>query len=390
MKILWYIKNYNTPMTKWHNYQEYDELKRHGITIDFFDGLRFEDTDQSNEALAEYIRENRDYDLFVCAYAETEVYIVTLDEIRRLGVPMLLICYDNLLIPYRHKNVCALYDLVWITSIETKYLFDKWGAKNIFLPYAANPYNPYRADWEEWKGVVFIGSPYGSRANIINHLLENKIPVFLFTGMYKSTEQNLNMTKIINEQDADKKNNTVVPKQTKKQDNKINLFRQIHEDMTFPIGRKVMYVAFMQKIKKQEGINIDSPLLEIYPPLSFEDMYKTHHIAGLDLASTAARNTGILKQPVDVINLRNFEIPMSGGIEFCKYNREMADYFEDGKEIVFYRTDEEMIDKAKYYLAPERRAERDGIRLAARKRAESKHTWFCRFEKVFKEMGIKL
>ena len=79
---------------------------------------------------------------------------------------------------------------------------------------------------------------------------------------------------------------------------------------------------------------------------------------------------------------------MSGGIEICRYNPELADYFEDGKEIVFYKNNDELQDKARYYLTTASDYDIRSIKIAARKRAEGEHTWWQRFTKAFGLLGL--
>ena len=95
-------------------------------------------------------------------------------------------------------------------------------------------------------------------------------------------------------------------------------------------------------------------------------------------------DTYLLRTPVHKIHLRTFEIPMCGGLQFAPYLDELAGYFEDGKEIVLYRTKEEYIDKAKFYLRSNKGSERRIMKINARKRAEQEHTWTNRFNNVFK------
>ena len=79
---------------------------------------------------------------------------------------------------------------------------------------------------------------------------------------------------------------------------------------------------------------------------------------------------------------------MSGGIELCKYNEELARYFESGKEIVFYSDNNELVEKARYYTTKAKESEIFAIKAAARKRAEHEHTWWCRFTKAFEVLGL--
>lgn len=123
--------------------------------------------------------------------------------------------------------------------------------------------------------------------------------------------------------------------------------------------------------------------------LPHSEMVKTYSSAALSLASTSASHTDALSVPLRIINLRNFEIPMCGGIELCKYSEELANYFEEGKEILFYKDSCELIDKANYYLNRASEQELVGIKQAARKRAEAEHTWWKRFTKAFDILGLR-
>jgi hypothetical protein len=70
----------------------------------------------------------------------------------------------------------------------------------------------------------------------------------------------------------------------------------------------------------------------------------------------------------DSHNMRTFEIPAVGGIQLTPYSDEQASFFESGKEIFFFRNDEEMIAAAKKILGMSKEAA-DEIRKAARTRS---------------------
>ena len=164
----------------------------------------------------------------------------------------------------------------------------------------------------------------------------------------------------------------------------------MQEYLTYPVGRKLLYAAAKQRLSKAAQLDARAQSLTTKPGVPCEEISNVYANYALSLSSTAARNTGILRQPVSIINLRSFEVPMCGGIQFCQYNEELADYFEENKEILFYRSEEEMIDKARFYLRPEQSQARMAIRQAARKRAEAEHTWFCRFSKAFDLLGLSV
>jgi spore maturation protein CgeB len=79
---------------------------------------------------------------------------------------------------------------------------------------------------------------------------------------------------------------------------------------------------------------------------------------------------------------------MSGGLELTSYTSELSNYFEDGKEIVLYKTNEEMIDKAKFYLDSKNHLVVKKLKANARYRAENEHTWTNRFSKIFENLSL--
>lgn len=369
INILRFAKICPTYMSMWPQVHVYDELARHNCKVTTFNALEYENADNANEQLLQFIK-NKRFDLFITTCNEYDLFIETLEKIKACGIATLLICPDNLINPQMHLKIANHFDLVWLTSRETAWMFDKADSNYIILPYAANPYlsNPKK---EEITGVGFLGTPYGSRANMINILTANKIDTYCHYLKNKSENAD-DLKKSYNYCNAEKK----------------RMLDNIFRLMSFKEGRHVLRGALKNKVLPQAKIK-DTPFLHKEMSVPFSDMYKTYSKYNLALSSTASRNTGVLKRPLGVVNLRSFEIPMAGGIQFCEYMPELAEYFEDGREIIFYRSKEDMIEKARYYTSHESEKQRQKIRNAARKRAEAEHTWFCRFKKVFDAFGIR-
>jgi len=91
------------------------------------------------------------------------------------------------------------------------------------------------------------------------------------------------------------------------------------------------------------------------------------------------------RHPLRQVRLREFEGPMSGAFYLTGWIEELALHYEIGKEIVCYRSREEMVDLCRYYLAHE--TERERIRRAGHERARRDHTWQRRFEDLFATLG---
>jgi spore maturation protein CgeB len=360
MKILYFFEEKNTLMDKWQRHHIFDELKKHDIVVEVFNPLDFEDLVVANQKLLKKLKES-DFDLFMTPHNEDKLFIPTLKSIKALSVPTLLICFDNLVIPFKYKKVCKLFDLVWLTQIETKYLFERWGANTLFLPYAANPFlfGPGDEVEENINKVCFVGTPYGSRVNMLTSLISNDIEMDLFSNATDSTfimESSSNIFSYVQPF--------------------LNLIR-------FSYGRRIILGAIKQKFFTENTLLPSSDLIEFHKPVPLDELGRVYSSYALCLSSTAARNTGVLNKPLNIINLRSFEIPMSGGLQICPYSKEIASYFEEGKEIVFYRSKSELIEKTKYYLADENEQLRKNMKKAARLRAEKDHTWFVRFKQVF-------
>ena len=362
MEIVYYFNDYQVPMYQWQHIHIIDELKIHDCNVTIISPLDYASVDEANDALIRYIKKNKT-DLFMTPHNEEDLWISTLETIKTLGVPTLLICFDNLVVPFIHYKIAPYFDLVWLTSKETKPLFDRRGVNSVFLPYAANP-NLERCE-ESIDGVGFVGTPYGSRANMINALTDSGISVYCHFI-----------------RNAEPLNYELKPHSRMSQ-------RQVAlEFFKFKQGRRVIAGAVTNRFKKAAVLEDNEHLHKctVVPP---SELYKVYPKYSLALSSTAARNTGILKHPLFIVNLRSFEIPMSGGLQICQYTDEMAEYFEDGKEIVFYRTNDELVEKAAFYCSPDQENIRKKMRKAARESAIAHHTWYKRFLVVFKLLDIK-
>jgi hypothetical protein len=365
IKILYFFKENDTFMWQWQRHYIFNDLLHNNIYIEILNPLHFPNYDEANKVLISKIKNDR-YDLVMTTNNETVLYISTLLEIKKIGIPTLLFCPDSILIPFYYKDSCKYYDLVWITSQETTALYRSWGGNTIFLPFAANP-RYYKPDFEhETKNICFVGTPHSNRTKLLNKLLSNNISTTVYTKVTNSKHK----------EGADFLYN-----------GKLNSAVTM---LKYNAGRKLLCGSILNKLKKSVVLNMDSSYLEILPPVSFQQLPVVYSQHALSLSTTAARHTAELRKPLDFILLRNFEIPMSGGLQICSYSKELSQYFEDEKEIIFYHDNIEFIDKVNFYLKPEKHTLRIKMKLAARKRAENEHTWFHRFEKIFIELGIKM
>ena len=364
MHILYYFNDYPTPMYRWQRAHIVDELKRRGIEVEILSPARQESIDAANEALLKRLRAGG-VDLFMTPHTDRELYPEALRAVRALGVPTMLICFDDLVLPFAHDAIAPLFDLVWLTSRETQPHFEATGCNTIFLPYAANPYLE-RCERETVAGVGFVGTPYGSRANMIAALTESGVDVYCH---YRRDEAA-----------------PAEPVSGPPPASRADTLRAAKNLARFPEGRRILLGAVKNKLLRaslpeSERLHAES----VVPP---ERLYTVYGRYALALSSTATRNTGVLKRPLDIVNLRSFEIPMAGGVLLCRYTPELAGYFEPGREALYYRDDAELAAMAREWLSDARAADRAAIRAAARERAVREHTWYNRFTAAFHALGL--
>lgn len=370
MKIFYYFLERDTPMYKWQRLHILDELERNGYEVVTYNPLDFRSMDEANEKVVDVIKNEEKIDLFLACDESSVIYKETVERIKTLGIPTCLICWDNLELPYKQKKIAPVFDVVWITSWETRYLFESWGCKNIvFATYAANPFR-FAPSWNKpIRAVGFIGSPYGSRVNKLNDLLHADINCRVYSNSLFQKGYNTSVDGV-HKFDA------------------MDVLVKASRYMRFPIGRKVFTSTIRNKFMSKTELDGTSPNLIKMPSVSDAEMIALYSNLTLSLNITELRDTYICKNPIHKIHLRTFEIPMSGGLELASYTDEIASYFKEDQEIVLYRSMEEMIDKARFYLKPENKTTVMNMKRAARNRAEKEHRWIDRFEQVFQVLGV--
>ena len=365
MEILYFLAEDETYMYKWQEVHIFDEFRHHGIQITLFNPLKYESYDKANVALLKSIKNNK-YDLFMSAHTSHDLYGDTLVEIGKVGVPRLLLLFDNLLTSYRHLEASKYYDLAMLFNKDNNPIYKKYGCKCITSGYAANPYFFTNRWIKEIHRTCFVGTPYGTRSIPINMLVNNNINIDVYGKPIEG--------------------NTQPGRQLSIKEKIETAYKLLNNKAS----RKVLLAAVKCYVKPNEKLNINSQYLHLNESINLDDMNEVYSNYSLSLSYPACRNTGALSNPLNLVHLRNFEIPMCYGLQISTYHGELAECFEEGKEIVFYANENDFRDKVKYYTNVKHELEVKKMKMAARKRAEMEYTWFKRFKPVFNEMGIRV
>jgi spore maturation protein CgeB len=89
----------------------------------------------------------------------------------------------------------------------------------------------------------------------------------------------------------------------------------------------------------------------------------------------------------DDINMRCFEATATGSFLLTEWVPTIETCFEDGKHLVTYKTMDEAIDKARYYLVHS--DEREAIAKAGMEYTLSHHTYQHRIKEAFEKCKIQ-
>ncbi|MCM1037843.1 MAG: glycosyltransferase [Ruminococcus sp.] len=111
-----------------------------------------------------------------------------------------------------------------------------------------------------------------------------------------------------------------------------------------------------------------------FPPVDYlSDAFKVFYSSKINLNIT-------LRCIESGVPLRIFDIMSVGGFVLSNYQQEMTELFEEDKEIVLFRTPEEMLEKADYYLHHDK--ERIRIGINGYKKVKECYSYGCQMQKL--------
>ena len=227
----------------------------------------------------------------------------------------------------RHWAPC--FRFVSTTDARSVERYRAIGYRNVLLTqWAANPRLYRKADLPQRYDVSFVGQGYGDRPAILRELKRQRIPVVTFGTHWHLRRWHRGLRKL-----------------------------------------RLMSPASFQRV-------IDATRI------SQEEMITVFQASriNLNLSSSSAQGDNQIKG-------RNFEIPACGAFQLSGYAERLEKFFDIGKEIVCYRTIEELAEKARFYLDHEQ--ERQAIAQAGHQRVLREHTYQHRFSKLFSAMGLR-
>jgi len=285
-----------------------------------------------------------------------------IEEIRKTGVPTCNFSCNNAHQFYLVDELSPHFDYNLHSEKDARDKFLAIRANPLWWPMASNPKYFKPVDVPRTIPASFVGANYALRARYIAHLLENGIDAHAYgpgwVGGARTHGRSLA---------------------------KRYLFLWQALSAIDPQGQSAAS-AKLADHDYRRCLSTRFPA-NMHPPVTDDELIALYSRSHISLGFLEVYDRHDPSRPVTRhLHLREFEAPMSGALYCTGYMDELAEMFEPDKEVLVYRSQHELLDKIRFYLAHPDQAE--VIRQAGRKRALAEHTYHERFRKLFKTLGL--
>ncbi len=318
----------------------------------------------SEDLLKTFVAEHKrkPFSLFFSYLMDGMIDKDALEEIRHYGVPMVNFSCNNAHQFHLVKGISPTFDLNLHAERDAAEKFLAIGAKPLWWPMASNPKYFFPRKTPRDVAVSFAGANYGPRARIAATLLREGIDLKLYGPNWQHA--------------AKTKTRSVL---------KRGYYLARYLISTDPYSR-AQSAGLIADHEYRTMLSHEYPNA-MHPPLSDEsliELYSRSHVS-LGVLDVFDNHNPALPT-IKHLHLREFEAPMCGALYCTGYTEELAEMFEPDKEVLVYRSPEELVDKCRYYLDNPSAGNR--IREAGLKRALADHTYTSRFSTLFQTLGI--
>jgi hypothetical protein len=329
---------------------------------------------RTNQQLLEAFRQAGRVDLLYGYFYSSVVYPETLDEIRRSGVPTVNFSCNNVHQFDLVRDIAPHFDLCVVPEQAAQADFQSVGARPVRIQLAANPRVYHPLPEPRRYDVTFVGQRYADRAELLRHLYVNGVDARAWGAGWR-TRKRLDVASV-------KAGLALV--EDERFDGVSRVARAQLRALWSAVGRRrTQPVA--EDTSRQEA-PVDTSAFGA-PRLLQRDLVRMFSQSRLSLGFATAGDSHRTAPRLTHLRLREFEAPMSGALYLTEEQPELAEYFIPGQEVLTYTDRDELLDKARYYLAHQEQAER--VRRAGLERARRAHTWQHRFTELFARLDLR-
>jgi spore maturation protein CgeB len=210
--------------------------------------------------------------------------------------------------------------------------------------------------------VTFVGQRYADRAELLHHLHANGVAVRAWGAGWQARKR-LDLAQL-----------------------KAGL--ALVEDERLDGLRRILRQRLGRQAARSPSASADTVDTSEFggPRLLQRDLIAMFSRSRVSLGFATAGDSHRSARRLTHLRLREFEAPMSGALYLTEHQEELAEYFTPGSEVLTYQDREDLLDKARHYLAHQEQAER--VRRAGFERARREHTWQHRFAELFARLGL--
>ncbi len=304
-------------------------------------------------------------DVILCYLFPEQIETSAISELRKKGIPIVNFFCDNVREFKKLPDEFAPFDLHWVPEKDALSMYKNAGYPYMYRPMPMWVPPEHRTIAEkEMPGVSFIGSKDVQRVMLLNQVAKF-LPELEVRGMgwmdqmgglKKNTNQSV-IQKIQNQVDYIQQNGLIA------------WYRKIKYRSFYPDPNEELkkcfrpspdysqYYQFLRSFQVTLGINR-------YPSFNFP-----------------------IDQPDTYSRLRDLEAPMIGACYLTEFAPGISDLFEEGKEILTYKTVEELVEQSKRLLKDA--SLRKQIRIEGQRRALADWSVPASIEVMAKDLGIK-
>ncbi len=344
---------------------------------------------RTNQRLVDAFRHSGGVDLFYGYFYSSVVYPETLDEIRRSGVPTVNFSCNNVHQFDLVRDIAPHFDLCVVPELAAQADFLSVGARPVRIQLAANPRVYHPLPEPRLYDVTFVGQRYADRAELLQHLYLNGVNVRAW-GAGWQTQKRLDVASV-------KAGLALI--EDERFDGVSRIARARLRSASTAVLERVRVAAGPEHSLRRTASDVVPPDATATPEAPIDtspfgaprllqrDLVRMFSRSRLSLGFATAGDSHRAARRLTHLRLREFEAPMSGALYLTEDQPELAEYFTPGQEVLTYTDREDLLDKARYYLAHQEHAER--VRRAGHERARREHTWQRRFAELFSTLGLR-
>jgi hypothetical protein len=322
-----------------------------------------------SERIIEEVRrahQERPLDLFLSYFYNAHFDPASFDEIHRLGIPTVNFYCNSIFQFDLVADIAAKVRFSWHAEKHARESYLRVGANPIWVQMGADPelYRPIEIGTRKPE-ACFVGQRYADRDRWISALIRASVPIAVF-GSGWGTDPSLQYTPV---QSASRFGSYLkVAVENLRQYGLVGGTRRIWARAT--ACREARRLAHLIKPHARGSVSYIAPTFAQYAVvLNFSNVWAD------GLPGSAL---------IPHVRLRDFEGPMCRACYLTGHTDEIGEFYEVGREIDTYRTQEELVDKTRYYLTHPEAAEK--LREAGYQRALRDHTWTRRFQELFQKI----